>query len=581
MIDPILSLAISMHSCKGVYALLLGSGVSRSAGIPTGWEVTQDLIKKLANVSGEDCGPSPDEWYREKYGEESEYSRLIQGIARTPSERSQLLKEYFEPTPDEREKNLKAPTAAHKAIAKLVAEGYIRVIITTNFDRLLENALEEEGVRATVLFIPEAIDGAMPLTHTTCTILKINGDYLDTRIRNSVRELSSYEDCQNKLLDRIFDEFGLIVCGWSAEYDIALRDAIMRSPNRRFTTFWAVKGGVTRAARELIDFRQAQVISVENADSFFNDIAEKVKSLDAIQRVHPYSVKTAVESLKRYLPEEKYLIPAHDLMRKATEDLLGKIAYKNFPDIKEVKSDDIVKRLKQYEAVAEVLMNLIATGCYWGANHHVPLWVKSIERIANSHQSERRYVEWIDLGYYPALLLLFAGGIAAIANERYDTFGAIMNRVKVERSGREVSAAVGLTTLEIDSIIQRLPAYERRFTPASEYISSVLREMFSEILPRDTEYYKCFDRFEYLSALINADLRDKAGGVIRRAPGSYLWRNRLDYPEKTIMVAIEQECEMYGADMPIIRAGLFDGSLGRFKDIKKAVDAGISRFQTY
>ena len=53
MIGPIISLVFSMHSSKGVYALLLGSGISRSAEIPTGWEVTLNLIRKFANLSGE------------------------------------------------------------------------------------------------------------------------------------------------------------------------------------------------------------------------------------------------------------------------------------------------------------------------------------------------------------------------------------------------------------------------------------------------------------------------------------------------------------------------------------------------
>jgi len=46
MIDPIISLAFSLHSTKGVYALLIGSGISRAAGIPTGREIVQDLILK-------------------------------------------------------------------------------------------------------------------------------------------------------------------------------------------------------------------------------------------------------------------------------------------------------------------------------------------------------------------------------------------------------------------------------------------------------------------------------------------------------------------------------------------------------
>src|SRR5882672_3478248 len=47
MIDPIVSLSFSLYSNSGVYALLLGSGVSRSASIPTGWEIVQDLVHKI------------------------------------------------------------------------------------------------------------------------------------------------------------------------------------------------------------------------------------------------------------------------------------------------------------------------------------------------------------------------------------------------------------------------------------------------------------------------------------------------------------------------------------------------------
>jgi hypothetical protein len=40
MIDPSTALAFSLFENKGVYALLLGSGLSRAAQIPTGWEIT-------------------------------------------------------------------------------------------------------------------------------------------------------------------------------------------------------------------------------------------------------------------------------------------------------------------------------------------------------------------------------------------------------------------------------------------------------------------------------------------------------------------------------------------------------------
>ncbi len=139
MIDPILSLAFSAHANKGVYALLLGSGTSRSAGIPTGWEIVLDLTRKLAQLKGEDCEPDPAAWFESAIGKNPDYPNLLEAIARSPAERSQLLRNYFEATPEEREQGLKVPKPAHEAIAQLVTKGYFRVIVTTNFDRLIES----------------------------------------------------------------------------------------------------------------------------------------------------------------------------------------------------------------------------------------------------------------------------------------------------------------------------------------------------------------------------------------------------------------------------------------------------------
>ncbi len=88
----------------------------------------------------------PVQWYYTKYNEQPDYSKLLDAIARSPEERQQLLAAYFEPSDEERENGLKLSTASHRAIATLVASGYVRVIVTTNFDRLIERAIEEAGV---------------------------------------------------------------------------------------------------------------------------------------------------------------------------------------------------------------------------------------------------------------------------------------------------------------------------------------------------------------------------------------------------------------------------------------------------
>ncbi len=172
MISPTESLAFSMHANPGVYAVLVGSGLSRAAQIPTGWEITLDLIRKLAALRKERPQPDPERWYRITFGSEPDYSELLDQLCGTPAERQQLLRAYWEPSAQEREDGLKQPTEAHHAIAALAADGFVRVILTTNFDRLIETALENAGVRPDVLSRPGDVRGAPPLVHMRCCVIK-------------------------------------------------------------------------------------------------------------------------------------------------------------------------------------------------------------------------------------------------------------------------------------------------------------------------------------------------------------------------------------------------------------------------
>ena len=66
-----------------------------------------------------------------------------------------------------------------------------KVILTTNFDRLIEQALAEGGVTSKVLASAEDVDGMTPLHHSDCTVIKLHGDYLDLGSRNTPDELAA------------------------------------------------------------------------------------------------------------------------------------------------------------------------------------------------------------------------------------------------------------------------------------------------------------------------------------------------------------------------------------------------------
>jgi hypothetical protein len=579
MIEPILSLALAVQSKKSVYALLVGSGVSRAAGIPTGWEIVLDLICKLALLKNENPGPNPEEWYRRTFGEEPSYSRLLDAVAKTPAERNQLLKGYFEPTDDERAQGLKLPTVAHKAIAQLVANGYVRVLITTNFDRLLEKAIEAVGIVPTVISNPDTAEGALPIAHTACTIIKLHGDYLDTRIKNSPAELQEYDARMNLLLDRVLDEYGLVICGWSAEWDVALRAAFERCKSRRFTTFWATKEEPREHAKHLIEFRQAEVIRIKDADAFFHDVAEKVFALEELGKPHPLSAKIAVATVKKYLSDQRHRIALHDLITGETERLRGKFTDQRFPTHQPPPdASNVTNRVQQYESLAEILQAMLITECYWDEGAYQSLWVKCLDRIANPPGDNSGLVVWVSSKKYPGLLILYGAGIACLAGKQYGTLAHLLTNAKIRDGGREYPLALLLYTHAALSpeIGRLLPGMERRHTPVSDHLAQVLRDPLRDILPSDYDYDDVFDRFEYTLALVCAWLKQKENGRIWGPVGRFGWRNT-EYLGRSIMDAFANELAQLGVDWPLLKAGLFDGSLETLQSVKSAFDSDVRR----
>jgi hypothetical protein len=165
----------------------------------------------------------------------------------------------------------------------------------------MESALRAIGVEPTVVASVDALSGAMPIAHSACYILKLHGDYMDARILNTDAELSAYSVEFDHQLDRIFDEYGLIVCGWSGDWDHALRSAFLRAPNRRFPVYWTARGKLANGAQELANHRRARVISVTDADSFFTKLLQRVEALEQSEQQHPLSIELLVSSAKRYL----------------------------------------------------------------------------------------------------------------------------------------------------------------------------------------------------------------------------------------------------------------------------------------
>ncbi|MCF8097218.1 MAG: SIR2 family protein [Desulfarculaceae bacterium] len=580
MLDPLISLSFSIYSSKGVYALLLGSGTSRAAGVPTGWEIILDLIEKIAHQLGEDCEGNPTDWYTEKYGKEPIYGDLLKELAKTPAERRDLLRSYFEPTDDEREQGVKLPTKAHNAIADLIINGYVKVVITTNFDRLLEHALQQRGLQPTVISTPDGASGAIPLAHSDCTILKVNGDYLDERIKNAPNELSNYARPIASLLKRIFDEYGLIVCGWSADWDHALRAAIERHSGRRFSTYWAIRNKKSDIASKTIKLINAEPINISDANSFFTDIKENINSLEEFERPHPLSTKIAVNSLKRYIQSEQ-TIRLHDLVMSASGQSIGELLKDKYSYNMPIDSELAIKRIRTYENDIEVLLNLMAYGFFWAKTEHLSILTPQIQRIANAIERGDGFRDWITLRRYPALLLFYAAGVSSIWSNNFRNLHLIFENIMIRENEKEVPSYMVLNNHKIlaHTSQRNLAGIGGHITPLSDHINVLLKDLFSQIIPEEYEFDKCFDIMEYLIALCFLDhtLHTSRGDPMVWAPfGRFGWRN-IEYDRWTAQKYFVENINKHGNEFAPLKAGFFDGNASKLTETMDKLQDFLTR----
>lgn len=565
MNDALLSLAFAIHSNPGVYALLLGSGVSRSAGVPTGWEVVVDLIRKLAMAQGEDPEPNPPAWYLSKFGEAPDYDRLLEALGGTPSERSGLLRAYFEASEDERQQGLKVPSPAHHAIAQMVRDSYFRMVLTTNFDRLLEMALDSTGISYDVIGSDDALKGARPYIHSNCVIVKLHGDYRDTRIKNTERELAVYSDQLNKYLDRILDEFGLIVCGWSAEWDAALRSAILRCSSRRYTTYWTVRGDLTKEGQRLINHRDARIIPIQTADKFFSDLAQKVEALREISAPHPVSAQVATATTKKLLAEDRFRIQLHDFITEEVERAQAEFEGPlfEFEDLasKDDKTRKVIyeRQMRNYETIAKTPVQIVATLCQFDDGKHSEIVKRALERTA-VRPRRAGSLHLINLQLYPALLLLYAAGLASITSGHVAYLPKIFTDPKVsfDEGPQPIIRDVN-TEAVFRSAAHLIPGPQGvAWTRANKYLFDVLREPLKPYLRADEEYQRVFDKFEFLFGLVYSDLYAKEHG----GPplGCFIWRSRAEEAILELLV----DCLTPERQGSFLKAGLFGSNPRRF-----------------
>lgn len=567
--DPTTQLAFSAYENKGVYALLLGSGVSRSAGIPTGWEITMELVKRAGIASG--AGEQEDwhGWYVGQTGEQPNYSTLLETLAGTQSERRAIVQGFLEPTAQELEDGLKVPTRAHRAIAQMVRTGYVRVIVTTNFDRLMENALRDAGIEPTIVSSVDTLAGAEPITHSQCFILKLHGDYKDARILNTDVELGDYPAEFNTLLDRIIDEFGLIVAGWSGEWDHALRAAFLRAPSRRYPTYWLARGDLSERGQELVTQRRASVVSGTDADTFFEALSLKLETIGQSRQPNPASVELMITMTKRFIDRPEHRIQLDDLVTAQTRQTISDFA-PLFAGGGDVRNQVFTDWVPEYEATVEPIARIASVLGRWGTGEELNLVLDAVKGLyAEAHREQSGYTHWLALKDYPVMLIVLGYALGLTRANRLDVLYRLLSSTVINR--REQPSLVGYELspfyLEAGNGLlahwKTLEGQSNARTPLSNRLASHICGKWAPSFAGVQNPELLYERFEFLNLLYFVQANGVNEAELNNRIQQNQFRNiamgRLSWHSETIS-RFSQEYSTPEVNAPLLAAGFAFGS---------------------
>ena len=209
---------------NGEVDFFLGAGASIASGIPTGgdliWEFKRTLYCSECGISTEKYKdlalPSTRKMlqeyfdrkggYPEQYAPE-EYSFYFEQCYNDPLARKRFIESIV---------SARKPSIGYLCLAEAVAKGKVKNVWTTNFDPLLENALNQLYPINNVLVCSEANrDSIRSLNPQYPVIGKLHGDYRYDWLRNTESELQQLEEKLMEYAASQMAEKQLVVIGYS------------------------------------------------------------------------------------------------------------------------------------------------------------------------------------------------------------------------------------------------------------------------------------------------------------------------------------------------------------------------------
>ena len=279
-----------------------------------------------------------------------------------------------------------------------------------------------------------------------------------------------------------------------------------------------------------------------------------------------------VASTRRFVADDRWRLRLFESVAAETRRVAAALQDPQF-SAQGTRSDDEFRR--RVAALDELLANLFHAEVLlgrWSTAAMRDSLTLAPKRVADGAGEGGGNTAFLALQWYPALLLSYAGGVAAVAAESYGALVALMHaRVGTSRGDLRLVEAATTGTSDLRQLFKLLPGHEQHHVPLSEYLYSRLKPVLDEALCLGGEFDRAFDIFEILYAVEFSQQTDRGWGPV----GRFGWKSTRggSNPLRQII----DEAASAGPAWPPLATGLCGGSAEKFAEHANRLAETVAR----
>ena len=295
--------------------------------------------------------------------------------------------------------------------------------------------------------------------------------------------------------------------------------------------------------------------------------------------IQEQSDENMIDVIKEMVSEEKYRLKLDTLVNKEIKLFLDYTSKENMPIQSHGDKESYIERIKQYEDITINLLQILIVICHWGNEKHLPIIKKIITRTTDNNQPESGSTAFLELRWYPSLLLLYAGGLAALASENYKMLAYLFQQITVSNNTlrRQDFFLKAVIKASTDIQFNIIDGFERKKYPKSEYLLLQLQPMIDNVLFLGRDYEHIFDQFEVFCALQYVFLR-KDTGSFWGPPGRFVYKFNDAFGDSNPYSQVLIDAEVNKENWAPLKAGMFSGSYETLNSISTSFTNIISRW---